>query len=151
MIHRESRDKLAEALRQYTSCKKTNDDLDCVAVDWRDRGAVAVQDVSWRLYDDMYTHKAKGKHQISGKERDDIARCILFLYSDTEYLWPEYPFRSRISTLFNLLSLGRWKILKQKRFAEFKEAGNFSIWPFASDEQYEEALKSPRLLISKYT
>ena len=45
MVHRESRDDLAIALRQYASRQITNDDLDCVVVDWRDRGAVAVKEM----------------------------------------------------------------------------------------------------------
>ena len=56
MIHRESRDRLAEALRQYVSGRITNDDLDSVDVDWRDRGAIAIQCMAWQLYDDMRTH-----------------------------------------------------------------------------------------------
>ncbi|MGZ5567444.1 MAG: hypothetical protein ACXWKG_10545 [Limisphaerales bacterium] len=53
MIHRASRDKLATALRQYVSGRITNDDLDDIDVDWRDRAAVAVKERSWSLYDDI--------------------------------------------------------------------------------------------------
>jgi hypothetical protein len=56
VIHRDSRDRLAEALRRYASGHISNDELDEVEVDWRDRGAVAVKGMAWRLYDDTREH-----------------------------------------------------------------------------------------------
>lgn len=64
MVDRESRNRLAGALRHYVSGQITNDELDAVVVDWRDRGAVAVSQMAWYLYDDCYTHKAKGSHYL---------------------------------------------------------------------------------------
>jgi hypothetical protein len=92
MVHRASRNKLAEALRQYVSGRITNDDLDDIQVDWRDNGAVAIKERSWLLYDDTYNHRATGKHALTGPARTEIARWILFLHSDREYTWPQYSF-----------------------------------------------------------
>lgn len=61
MIHRDSRNRLAEALRHYVSGRITNDELDDVEVDWRDRGAVAVKQMAWQLYDDLRTHYVEGE------------------------------------------------------------------------------------------
>lgn len=46
MIHRESRDRVALALRRYAVGRIANDDLDDMEVDWRDRGAVAVKQIA---------------------------------------------------------------------------------------------------------
>lgn len=64
MIDRASRDRLATALRRYVSGRSTNDDLDRVDVDWRDRGAIAVKDRAWCLYDDTDQHRATGRHYL---------------------------------------------------------------------------------------
>ena len=92
MIHRKSRDDFAQALRQYVSGRISNDDLELVDIDWRDRGANAVAAMAWQLYDDNYEHRATGKHRICKEDRRAIARWIAFLHSDEEYVWPEYSF-----------------------------------------------------------
>jgi len=86
MISRDSRNNLALALRQYASRIATNDDLDSVTVDRRDRGAVAIKDAAWFLYDDLYTHKATGRNTLDSEQKNGIARCVLFLHSDEEYV-----------------------------------------------------------------
>lgn len=57
VIHRASRHQLALALRRYASRRLTYDELDSASVDWRDRGAVAVKQMEWHLYDDLQTHQ----------------------------------------------------------------------------------------------
>jgi len=69
MIHRESRDELALALRRYVSGQIHNDQLADVGVDWRDRGAVYVYDMAWQLYNDMEQHYAKGKYSLDEQAR----------------------------------------------------------------------------------
>ena len=146
MIHRESRNILAEALRHYVSGQITNDDLDCVDVDWRDRGAVVVKEMAWQLYDDNYTHKARGNHNLDRKARKEIARWIAFLYSDTEYIWPEYSFIQIINWPLNLITFGRWEKMKRRKWEQFLEAGDFDVWPFCRREELEAVLRRPKLL-----
>ena len=146
MIHRDSRNRLAEALRQYVSGRITNDDLDAVRVDWRDRGAVAVKQMAWGMYSDVRTHYV-GKHIPRHSDiRRIVARWIVFLHSDEEYLWPEYSFIRIINWPMNLLTFGWWERRKKKRWEEFLEAGDFSAWPFASRAKLKHALKRPKLL-----
>lgn len=70
----------------------TNDELDDVEVDWRDRGAVAVKEMAWLLYDDTRNHRVDGALPRGSDDRTMIVRWIAFLYSNREYLWPEYSF-----------------------------------------------------------
>ena len=148
MIHRGSRDRLAEALRQYVSGRITNYELDAVGVDWRDRGAVAVKGMAWQLYDDLRKHYAKDLPRGS-EARHTVARWIAFLYSDQEYLWPEYSFIQIVNWPFNLLTLGWWERMKRRRWEQFLEAGDIDVWPFCRREELEDVLSQPRLLAGR--
>lgn len=146
MIHRASRDALALALRRYAARRISNDDLDAVEVDWRDRGATAVKQMAWQLYDDMYGHKAEGRHALGKETKRTIARWIVFLHSDLEYLWPEYSFMAVIDWPLNLLTLGWWKRRREERWRQFLEAGEFDAWPFLSRKEEQLAVRRPRFL-----
>jgi hypothetical protein len=146
MIDRASRDKLATALRQYVSGRITNDELDDIEVDWRDRGAVAVKERAWNLYDDTYQHRAVEKHYLPRPAREEIGRWILFLHSDVEYTWPQFSFIQIVNWPMNLLTFGWWEWRKQRRFDEFMSAGDFSVWPFVAKQDYDTALNHPRYL-----
>ena len=146
MIHRESRKVLAEALRHYVSGQITNDDLDSVEVDWRDRGAIAVKEMAWSLYDDLEQHKATEKHYLNDEARREIAKWVVFLHSDNEYLWPEYSFIQIINWPMNILTLGWWERMKKKKWEQFLEAGEYEAWPFCSKAELKKAVSKPRLL-----
>lgn len=148
MVHRPSRASLALALRRYLSRRITNDQLACVEVDWRDRGAVAVAGMAWRLYDDMHTHRANGTHAITGSLRREVARWIVFLQSDQEYVWPDYNFVQAAPGIGSLLTLGWWGRKERRRWQEFTEAGDISVWPFVSEEVERAAKSNPRFLAS---
>jgi hypothetical protein len=146
MIDRAYRDNLATALQQYVSGRITNDDLDEIGVDWRDRGAVAVKERAWSLYDDTYQHRAVGRHPLPRSARDEIDRWILFLHSDLEYVWPQFSFFQIVNWPLSLLTFGWWEMRKQRKFHEFMAAGDFSVWPFVAKEDYDMALRNPRYL-----
>ncbi len=146
MIHRPSRDRLAEALRHYVAGRITNDDLADVEIDWRDRGAIAIYEMSWSLYDDAYEHRAIEKNYIEKAYRRDIARWIAFLYSNEEYIWPEYSFIQIVNFPMNLVTLGWWERMKRRRWEQFLEAGDFSVWPFCSKQELLHITKHPKLL-----
>lgn len=146
MIDRNSRDRLAAALRHYVSGQITNDELDSVDVDWRDRGAVAVKQMAWQLYDDTRQHRVDGRFPRSSDDRAMVVRWIAFLYSNREYLWPEYTFVQIVNWPMNLATLGWWERMKRRKWEQFLEAGDFSAWPFCSRRELEEVRRAPRLL-----
>ena len=149
MIDRESRDRLAEALRHYVSGQITNFKLDSVPIDKRDRGAVAVYEAAWGLYDDFTKHKATGHHKIPKDGKRVIARWISFLYSDKEYLWPEYSFLQIFNWPLNLITFGWWERMKKRKWEQFEECGDIDVWPFCSRSELEEVIKKPKLLVKK--
>ena len=146
MIHRASRRRLALALRRYAAGHTTNNDLDSVDVDWRDRGAVAIAGMAWRLYDDSFTHRAVGRHALNRELRRTVARWVVFLHSDEEYLWPEYNFVEVSSGMGSILTLGWWGRHKARRWQEFTEAGQFEHWPFISRDQELTAMAKSRFM-----
>lgn len=146
MIHRASRERLALALRRYVARRITNDGLAAVSVDWRDRGAAAVQQMAWRLYDDLYTHRASGRHALTRAGRRMVARWIVFLQSDLEYVWPEYNFVQASPAFVSWLTLGWYGHVHRRRWREFLEAGDFEAWPFVSKEAAAQAATRPALL-----
>lgn len=149
MIDRQSRDRLALALRRYVACRITNDDLHAIDVDWRDRGAVAVKGMSWQLYSDNYQHRADREHRLSGNDRRIVARWIIFLHADKEYLWPEFSFYSAKNLFMIILTLGAWRRHQRRLFEEFCAAGDFECWPFISAADFQSALSRPRYLSRK--
>ena len=146
MIDRQSRDRLAAALRHYVSGQITNDDLDAISVDWRDRGAAAVKAMSWRLYSDLERHYATHEHALNKEAKRDIARWIVFLHSDLEYVWPNHQLIETQGGPLNALTLGWWDKRKKRIWDAFLEAGDFSVWPFCHRTEFEEAISHPRLL-----
>jgi len=146
MIDRKHRDKLAETLRHYVSGQITNDELEDVTTDSRDRGIIAVQEAAWCLYSDLYPHKAKGRHYLNKEVRSTIARWIAFLYSEQEYTWPEYAFDQIDIWGVNIITFGWWKKKKQEEWERFQAAGDIDIWPFRIKEEFQNALHNPKLL-----
>jgi len=146
MIDRQSRNCLALTLRRYVAGIVHNDDLAEVQVDWRDRGANAVYQMAWNLYSDNCQHYAKERHAIPREVKREIAKWILFLRTDREYLWPEYSFIGIYNWPMNLLTFGWWEARKRRRWEEFLKAGDFCVWPFLHKTELEEAIKRPTLL-----
>ena len=139
MIDRISRDKLAETLRQYVSGRITNDTLDDLKTNNEDYGVKAIKDAAWFLYDDLYEHKAVGKHRIEKDNRHEVSKWIIFLQSDEEYLW---PMPSIFQKVCSILTLGFYKLNTSNN--EEKEA-----WPFFTNESLENALAKPKLFSGK--
>ncbi|MFQ5964961.1 MAG: hypothetical protein ACE5KZ_11850 [Candidatus Scalinduaceae bacterium] len=146
MIDRPSRNTMAENLRHYVSGRITNDDLADSNIRFEDRGVKAVYDMAWQLYDDLYQHKATGRHRIEGELRDYVARWVCFLHTDLEYQWPKYNFIQIKNLPLNILTLGWWEKRKQKKWDEFETHGDFKYWPFISHQDYQSALENPKLL-----
>jgi hypothetical protein len=146
VIDRPSRDRLAAALRQYVSGRISNDELDEVEVDWRDRGAVAVKQMAQGLYDDTRHHYVEDSLPRGSDARRTLARWITFLYSASEYLWPQYSFLQIVNWPMSVLTFGWWERMKRRRWERFLEAGDYAVWPFCRRHELEAAAREPRLL-----
>ena len=136
MIDRTSRDKLALALRRYTSGKITNYELDDLELNYQDTAVNQIHLDSWYLHDDMTEHKAVGQYCVSKENRTIIARCILFLQSDREFLWIK---TSPKTVLLNILSFGTYFKINRKK-------GDFNVYPFYKVKDFKKESLNPKFL-----
>lgn len=146
MIDRQARDKLAEEIRHFVECFTDNFEFDDVAlkINTKDRGVNEVYRAVWQTYDDLTRHKMDGKYALTEAQMATVKRAILFLKSDFEYKWPNWPLYYMISRpLLWLISLGS---LTKRLDQYFHGNGDEDVWPFFSREDYEKALKFPRYL-----
>jgi hypothetical protein len=150
MIARDSRNRLAEALRHYVSGRITNDELFAasVSVDRRDREAVAVKMAAWLLYDDLKTHFVENRLPPRSEARREVARWIVFLHSDVEYIWPGSPaaFVNMFHNVVNFLTFGWWWRRTVGKWEQRVENGRYSMWPFSGRAEFEQAINQPKLL-----
>lgn len=171
------RKKLAIHLRHLSAGLLSNDDFEINVMDditngwlpeqyYRSKEATSgdkiilpMLELCWGLYDDTRNHKLTGRNKLDEKGLKVIRRCILFLHSDREYEWPYFEtcnplFKFSLAELIlAILSLGQYYRDKRKEqhvaFEEFQKLGNFDIWPFFKQEDYEDQLKCPPFLIGR--
>lgn len=146
MVDRHARDALAEAVRHFVSCLSTNYQFDDAAFDLStdDQGVVEIREQVWLIYDDLHEHKLEGKWALSDEQRAVVHRIILFLKSDSEYLWPTVPSWYRVLRPFIwFFSLGLLTKLLDERY---ERELDLSVWPFRTSEEIERARLQPRYL-----
>lgn len=149
MIDRNARNTLALALRRYAAKRITNDELENVFVNRsEDGGVTAIQDMAWRLYDDLACHRADGAHALTKETRRSVARWVLFLRTDHEYSWPHHDFRGSENRLdrflADLFTAGRSSKRKRDDWEIFLDAGDVEVWPFLDIGEEEAARKASR-------
>ena len=151
MIDRERRDKLAQILRWLGSGLISNDEFEDRRDSlfdgvhpWQhgDPAIAAISEQAWFLYHDLDEYKLKGAASLSGQDRREVARWIVFLHSDLEYEWPRESFLDS-SILLNIITLGFNRL---RRLRRLKQLGDWEVWPFIRRADSELARRTPRLL-----
>ena len=174
MVDRERRIKLAFHLRHLSVGLISNDDfesnlMDDVTYGWLpeqyyrakeakfdDQIIQPMLELCWGLYDDTRNHKLNGSAKLSAESLKIIARCILFLHSDQEYNWPYFDTNNPLlkfsfkEVVISILTLGQYYRDKRKEhslaYMEFQKLGNFEVWPFMTENEYQtELTKRPFL------
>src|SRR5690348_4904237 len=58
-----------------------------------DRAVAAIAHFGWCLYssDLPLPYRLKGRYAVNDETRRKAERCVLFLGTDEEYRWPDYP------------------------------------------------------------
>lgn len=146
MVDHAARKEFAELLRHFIAGRITNLEFDQRGEDLTETEDAALRFIYrqvWYLYDDFSEHRMVGDHKIDKAGRHEIARWILFLQNDLEYQWlyasPCHAWRHLISVLtFNLFSAFREP--------SYKDFGHVEVWPFYQIEDFESALRFPKLL-----
>jgi len=177
MVDRERRRKLAFHLRHLSVGLISNDDFESNLMDDVTNGWLPEQyyrakeakfddqiiqpmlELCWGLYDDTRNHKLKGSDKLSAESLKIIARCILFLHSDQEYNWPYFDTNNPLlkfsfkEVVISILTLGQYYRDKRKEhslaYMEFQKLGNFDIWPFMIESEYQTELTNQPFLNGK--
>jgi len=144
MIDRTARNRAAETIRRFVTGQITNKEFIRRYPDSKNDPVIwALDDTVWCLYDDIRTHKLSGEYALTKEFKTEVARWLMFLYSDAEYQWPQIGkpgFRQTPSWFCRVFPFA------QKRFERFRAAGDYSVWPFLRPADFEDARRKPVLL-----
>lgn len=151
MIDRRRRNQMAGLLRHFAAGRLTNDEYE-ERFDEIDNGTradpalFAIHQQVWHLYSDLHTHRLSGKWALRCARRREVARWILFLYSDYEYEWPlTFPYDFWY-LLLNLVTLGWWAQVGGNHWRRRLGAySDWEVWPFSRRADFEEARRQTRL------
>lgn len=135
MVSYPDRQKACELIERLANAEITNDEFDdSYPRRSPDRALEAIFANIWLYYSDTHTHKLVGKHALNADGRALFCRCAAFLRSDLEYEWAEYAWIDLKWIVLRVLGQGQ-KI--EQRFEAFKSAGDFNVWPFIRQSDWE--------------
>ena len=157
MIDREARDEFAELVRHLANGRVSEKQFDEAVESLPSSGKDPVFEV---LIEEIY--------EIEAVPRREVARWILFLQSDMEYSWPKTLWDGSVFLvtaflvvlLFALfpetpiilrgsiaaLLVTAWLKYECWQGERWKKSGDFEVWPFLYQADFEEARRHPRLL-----
>jgi hypothetical protein len=143
VVDRDARDKAAAILRHFISGQITNFKFEGELPSSNDPVISAIEDSMWFFYDDLTKHKMKGDWALPKQTKEIMARWIMFLYTDEEYKWPEFPHAGVRPLKHGWLS----RLLGKAREEQmFMGSGAYNVWPFFNKESYKNAKRDPKLL-----
>lgn len=142
MVDRGARDMAAKAVTEFM--------LECSITNWEyeERYPESKADLAidcifqnlWFWYDDMHEHRMLGDHRLLPEHKEVIERCLLFLQSDLEYLWPPVKW-DLPRTFFNIIKyVVSFGTFRPREIELSYDEENF--WPFLDRDQYAQAYKS---------
>ena len=143
MVDREARNKLGELLRHLASGQITNDQFEDAVPHSPDVAIDVIQKQAWMLYGDLYEHKLVGRHAVLESDKSIVARFILFLNAELEYEWPKHPLTGIRRLVAQIFSFG---ILPRYVDRRWKSIGDFKVWPFIPQSDFDRCKDNPKLL-----
>jgi len=141
MIDRRNRNRAASLTEQLRDGELSNLDFEA---QWPqksgDRALKAISSMLWRYYDDLYEHMLTEAHALSSEARAVFDRCVLFLLSDLEYLWPRDDFfDAGVDTRHELLGLSDTCCDSPDCDPDYIGIGGDSaVWPFLNKPDYDQ-------------
>ncbi len=144
MIDLKARNEFAELLHQFVAGQVENFEFENSIPNSKDP---AIYEIWWRaawpLYDDFQSHKLKKEWRIPKEHRKELAKAILFLKTNNEYLWPRKTGLSSIFSIsMNLLTFGRYNKYQLRKQNNLET----QAWPFATLAELSEANNQPPYL-----
>ncbi|MDZ8119222.1 hypothetical protein [Pontiella agarivorans] len=111
---------------------------------WPESGDPAISALldAFDAYYDDFPETQLTRSNFSSDVVQFMERSILFLSLVYEYEWPFFNFTFFPTFLSKLCRSGeKWRL----EYEKFKQCGDFDVWPFFRESDYEEALKESRL------
>jgi hypothetical protein len=144
MIDRESRDILADLLRQVSAGRIGKDAFQASLPRSKDKAVQEIIGQSWLLFDDLREHELAAPDR---KDRPEVLRWILFLRTDLQYEWPSLPAWARILGFVpSILTFGLfWRPYR----GWFERQGDWRVWPFVRDADFKAAKRNPAFQSAK--
>lgn len=133
MVDMKSRGLAANLIREFAAGRLTNDEFDEQYPESEDRGVQTIGQVLWLSWDDRFTHRLEGEHQLTDQQKALFDRCIAFFQTELEYVGPS-PGGSVLG-----VAKGAWKRLLGKEQPVVVQGSLESAWwPFATEDQYRQ-------------
>lgn len=142
MVERIIRDRAASLVEQLRDGQISNFDFEAR---WphakKDRALDAIRSVLWGFYDDLREHKLIEEFGLSREARILFDRCVLFLYSNLEYVGAEDSTTAASSVpaggILGLSNTG--SSFSGSGLVSDDSAGDAAAWPFFTLSDYEQA------------
>lgn len=172
-INREKRAVAIRVLRQYMSGKISNNELDANWPKDEPELKIIFRECIWFMYSDVEKHYNKRKNKLSPKDKQAIARLILFLGTDQNYGWPAQSLWLNpliVIAVFSGVIGIKWDwewaglffgsallftglvvnpILRMFSIGRRRKSGDWEVWPFHRIADFAEAKRNPRYLTGR--
>lgn len=148
MVDRSKRELAYAALRRFVDGVTTNDEFEreyAAATPTEDRAVRAIESMAWQFFSDHEVHRLTGTHVPDQTGGELLNRCMAFLRTDREYVWPVDNFLivRDADPLSNLLTFGLAGRRRERRYQEtmgqLGAVGDVSAWPFISHDDLRRA------------
>lgn len=107
MIDRDARKMLSKNLKALVEGTITTDQFfRSMPLSGEDRATKAIWGYGDALYSDITEYTLKGRYAVDNETKDLVQRCILFLETDLEYMWPDQPESFGINVVLMGFALG---------------------------------------------
>lgn len=141
MVERIIRDRAASLVERFRDGQISNFDFEA---QWphakNDRALDAISSVLWGFYDDLHEHKLIEEFALSSEARKLFDRCVLFLYSNLEYVCAETGSIAASSVpaggILGLSNTGG--SFPGSGLVSDDSAGDAAAWPFFTLSDYEQ-------------
>jgi hypothetical protein len=135
VINSDLRVKAASLIRSYLAGKINNHEFaDGFPHDKGDPALHAIEQRLWFHFDDVRTHYCEFQPH-SGVEIL-FRRCALFLDTHLDYEWPDLSHHNLAHPIVRVLT---GQLFRSKAIQKAKSAGDYGIWPFLRNSDFEEA------------
>ena len=135
LIDRTSRDSLIELLNDFAANRIRRQELFARKPASRDRAVREI--IAQALLLERPDDDSPGSRNLTGEDRGEVARWVLFLQTDAEYRWPSLPTWLRVAGFIpSILTFGLiWRPYRRW----YERQGDHRVWPFLDANEHNAA------------